>query len=276
MGLVLRAVDPAIQIAALLSVPRAFQLNLGKDSRKSRENTSKHTSDVVRVLEAYQEYRAKKSCHSLALEKEFNQVSRVEVQIRNGVKGLLKQQTKGTASALDWSAWNANQGRLAALAALVCNATPHIAHLTNGTWDFSTRDVAGTAKIHPSSINFKPDHVCHWYLYSELRTTSAPFLHITTAASPLELALFTEATTLDNEQKHDFPNKDDWLFIADQWVPVDLSQISQRKTFWRLRRLLTRSDATSVLSNPLYDRIILFILSSIEQQRLEDKGWSDA
>lgn len=90
------------------------------------------------------------------------------------------------------SLWNANSSRVAALVGLICAATPHIAHLTGGRSNFSTRDIVAKAKIHPSSANFQNDRRVHWYVYHELRTTKEPYLHVTTATSPLELALFAE------------------------------------------------------------------------------------
>jgi hypothetical protein len=78
-------------------------------------------------------------------------------------------------------------------------------------------------------------------------------MHVTTAVSPpLELALFAEASTLsqeelDSEEDIDSYSEDDevysfygwdqddkdhsWLFIADQWIPVEVSKPSQRDTF---------------------------------------------
>jgi hypothetical protein len=53
-------------------------------------------------------------------------------------------------------------------AALICMATPHIAHLVNGKMDFAARDVAAYARIHPSSINAGLKRRAHWYLYDEL------------------------------------------------------------------------------------------------------------
>jgi hypothetical protein len=91
---------------------------------------------------------------------------------------------------------------------------------------------------------------------------------VTTAVSPLELALFAEATW--REQQHD-----SWLFVADQWVPVDVSKPSQRNALLKLRRLLMHDmlqqvahDPVAVLASPTYERIVLFVLSALEQQRL--------
>ena len=182
----------------------------------------------------------------------------------------------------DWAAWNTNRHRVGALLGLICGATPNVAHLTNGKMDFATRDIAGKARIHPASVNSSPDRRVHWYLYHELRTTSAPFLHVTTAASPLELALFSEASVVGSRTDggphyaHYVLQKDEARFIVDQWVPVNLSVPSQGESFMYLRRLLTNDllqqvslDPKSVLTNTVYERIVLFVLSALELQRLK-------
>jgi hypothetical protein len=121
-------------------------------------------------------------------------------------------------------------------------------------------------------------------------------MHVTTAVSPLELALFAEASTLsqeesDSEEDIDSYSEDDedysfygwdqddkdhsWLFIADQWIPVEVSKPSQRDTFLKLRNLLMGSmlqqvsqDPEAVLEHPEYKKIVLFVLSALDQQRL--------
>jgi hypothetical protein len=121
-------------------------------------------------------------------------------------------------------------------------------------------------------------------------------MHVTTAVSPLELALFAEASTLsqeesDSEEDIDSYSEDDedysfygwdqedkdhsWLFIADQWIPVEVSKPSQRDTFLKLRNLLMGSmlqqvsqDPEAVLEHPEYTKIVLFVLSALDQQRL--------
>jgi Oligonucleotide/oligosaccharide-binding (OB)-fold len=164
---------------------------------------------------------------------------------------------------------------------LICCATPYIAHLVGGRNDFATRDMPGNAKIHPSSTNFSYDKRAHWYVYNELRVTKEAYLTITTAASPLDLALFTDASTRSEEADNgvdvleDFYNDDDWLFVADQWVPVVTKSFVQRQAIRKLRRLLTYDmlqyvaiDPIKFSSGELYEQIVLFTLAAIERQRL--------
>jgi hypothetical protein len=106
---------------------------------------------------------------------------------------------------MDGALWNENQEHVAALVALACTATPHIAHLVqnkSGCW-FSTRDVAKRARIHPSSVNFESDRRVHWYVYSELGAT---YLHAITTFSPLDLALFADASDVKTHADDD----DEW------------------------------------------------------------------
>ena len=196
--------------------------------------------------------------------------------------------------------WNANNHRVAAQAALICGATPHVAHLVHWKSDFATRDVPGQAKIHPSSVNFDHSKRAHWYLYSELRSTRQPYLHITTAVSPLELALFSDSSVLDlshDNEVHDDENLDGtegktnkpsittpkdnrydnvWSFIVDQWVPVDVAHKSQRETFLQLKGLLMHDmlqqvagDPKAFLENEDFAQLILHVLAAIEHQRIQ-------
>lgn len=289
LGLVLRAVDPALTIAALLSVPKVFS-----PSARSTDNYRVHRdvqvcSDIVVQLEAYQKYLEGddylKANHPKA--REFNQVTRVRLQLERAMKAFLRQKSKANPSKNDGETnWNANGHRVAAQVGLICGATPHIAHLVNGKSNFATRDVAGNAKIHPTSVNFGIDRRAHWYVYHELRATKAPYLHVTTAASPLEMALFSDAScSMDPdvssgeddiyERLDDLCNDGDWLFLADQWVPVAVSSQAQRQAFVKLRRLLMHDmlqqvaqDPTRFSSDPLYEQIVLFVLSALEQQRI--------
>lgn len=279
MGLGLRAIDPALTIASLLSVPNSF--SSGKSS-----DDSEFCSDVVEQMLAYQGYleldKNEKQAHRRR--SVFEQVSRVRRQLEHSIQSHLKPFGD------TWDCWNANSHRVAAQAAIICGVTPHIAHLVNGRGDFATRDVAGNAKIHPGSVNFSHDRRAHWYMYHELRTTRAPYLHVTTAASPLELALFSDSTyhswldddeekedgeeLLDLDHGYDF-GSDNWLFIADQWVPVEVSAASQRETFTRLKRVLMYNmlqqvahDPRAFADNETYRQLVLFVLAAIEQQRL--------
>jgi hypothetical protein len=273
LGLVLRAIDSALAIASLLSVPKTFATQ--------KTDRADQCSDIVVQLLAYQKYLGMdKDRKSHPMRSVFEQVSRVHRQLKHSIETYLNLSTD------DWDKWNANNHRVSAQAGLICGATPHIAHLVNGRSDFATRDVAGFAKIHPSSVNFCHDRRAHWYMYQELRTTNAPYLHVTTACSPLELALFSDSTgnwsgeedvdDLDEhyESLYDEPS-DDWLFIADQWVPIDVSAESQRQTFTRLKRMLTFDmlqqvvqDPGAFVDNQKYECLVLFVLAAIDLQRL--------
>jgi len=296
MGLALRAIEPALQLAALLSVPKVFQVASRSNcfSRTGQLEGTEHSSDLVKLLEAYQAYldmeNGEKSKNPAKIH--FEQVNRVKRQLEHAIKSFLDQHNRNKTSDNNISsAWNTNSDRLAAQAALVCVATPHIAHLVNGKVDFATRDVAAYARIHPSSVNSNPRHRSHWYLYDQLLTTSMPYLHLTTAASPLELALFSGSSRLEldvSEDDDDYlddldlwddsedDNDGQFLYLVDQWVPVQLSKRSQKETFLKLRQLLTcdilqelADDPQSVVSNSTYKGIVLYILSAIEQQRMK-------
>ena len=278
MGLVLRSVSPALRIAALLSVPKV--LTSSRTERSTEGRVSNHSSDLVKMLETYESFlekddRGKANDPRLA---KFRQVYRVEQQLERALRSALHNANTDE----DWANWNANRNRVGALLGLICGATPNIAHLVNGRMDFATRDIAGDARIHPGSVNAGPERRVHWYLYHELRTTTAPYLHVTTAASPLELALFSEASISGPRSDggphyaHYVLQKDEALFIVDQWVPVNVSVASQGESFMYLRRLLTNDllqqvslDPKSVLTNQVYERIVLFVLSALELQRLK-------
>ena len=278
MGLVLRSITAALRIAALLSVPKV--LTSSRSSRTMEEGGAYHSSDLVKMLETYESFlekdeRGKANDSRLA---KFRQVYRVEQQLERALRSALHNANTDE----DWAGWNANRNRVGALLGLICGATPNIAHLVHGKMDFATRDVAGDARIHPGSVNAGPDRRVHWYLYHELRTTSAPYLHVTTAVSPLEIALFSEASISGSRTDggphyaHYVLQKDEALFIVDQWVPVNVSVASQSESFMYLRRLITNDllqqvslDPKSVLTNQVYERIILFVLSALELQRLK-------
>jgi HrpA-like RNA helicase len=286
MGLVLQAIDPALTIAALLSVPKVFSpASNGQDETKGVQTCS----DIIVQMEAYHGYvGAGRRDHPKATS--FDQVTRIRKQLERSMLGYLRrfsQQPQGDQTDVSSQVnWNANSHRVSAQAALICCATPHIAHLTHGKEELATRDVAGIAKIHPTSVNHKPSKRAYWYVYHELRASKAPYLYTTTAASPLELALFCDANTLlqsgNNNGDQDVHQQireafgdESWLFNADHWVPVVATVSSQRNTLLRLRRILTYDMLQQVAQDPVnfagnanYKKIILYVLSALEQQRL--------
>jgi HrpA-like RNA helicase len=275
MGLALGAIGPALQMASLLSVPKVFSVAAHQDILR---DASDHCSDIVSVMEEYQRYindgKKDRNAWNRSLRIQFDQVLRVQRQLESALSTFLRTRKAG-----DWKEWNHNSHRVGALAGLVCVATPHIAHLVSGRNSLATRDSPGTARIHPSSINFDPSKRAHWYLYHELRTTSQPYLHLTTAASPLELALFSEASNVDlyssDWKEHNLWSSVDWLYIADQWVPVEVSAAKQRSSFIKLRKLLMDTmlqelaeDPASIKDNAVYREIVLYVIAAIEHHRL--------
>ena len=97
----------------------------------------------------------------------------------------------------------------------------------------------------------------------------------------MDLALFTDASSRSEEADNgvdvlaDFYSDDDWLFVADQWVPVVTKSFSQRQAIRKLRRLLTYDmlqyvalDPVKFSSGELFEQIVLFTLAAIERQRL--------
>lgn len=273
MGLALGAIEPALDMAALLSVPRAFQAASRSQLFQQNENDDpKHCSDIVKLIEMYHHYLNDSQKERHPVHVEFKQASRIRTQLERSMKEFLRQRK----TLRDLSDFNKNSERLAALAALICVVTPHIAHMVCGRMDFATRDVTGYARIHPGSVNAGPNRRTHWYLYDQLRKTKAPYMHLTTAVSPLELAIFSEASTPDEAEVPLYGKEINWLYVADQWVPVELSAPGQQQAFLRLRQLLTNDmlqqlahDPESVIKDSTYQRTILFVLSAIEQQRLK-------
>jgi HrpA-like RNA helicase len=286
MGLVLRAIDPALTIAALLSVPKVFSPSTsGKDETKG----IKTCSDVIIQMESYSHYmNGLQRGHPKAAA--FDQVTRVRKQLEKAMSGYLRRSSdrrdRNDANRSNEINWNLNSYRVAAQASLICSATPHIAHLVHGKEGFATRDASGTAKIHPTSVNHRPARRAYWYVYHELRQAKAPYLYTTTAASPLELALFADADAFlqagTKEQSgslyehiRQVLGDECWLFHADHWVPVVATASSQKNTILRLRQMFMYDMLQQVALDPIsfagsdeYKQIVLYALSALEQQRL--------
>jgi HrpA-like RNA helicase len=284
MGLVLQAIDPALTIAALLSVPKVFSPS--QDGKE--KNPTKSCSDVILQMDYYSQYIQAQGYHPKAIV--FDQVKRIRNQLERSMRDFLRRHSHrslqtGEASEINW---NTNSARVVAQAALICCATPHIAHLVNGKEDFATRDVAGAARINHSSVNCGSGRRAYWYVYHELRVVKTPNLYTTTAVSPLELALFTDSDFLLHSTKSSIDREislfeymkeafgdENWLFHADHWVPVVAANPSQRDAILRLRRLLMFEMLQQVAQNPIsfakntsYQQVILYVLSALEQQRL--------
>ena len=282
MGLALRALEPALRIAAILSVPKLF----GVDAMDYSLNpNSRHCSDVVELLEEYQNFldldavgRRRHSERKL-----FEQVNRVKMQLEKHMLQFMRRKADASSPVdiLDAQLWNANSHRTAAMIGLVCSATPHIAHLVRNDNSFTTRNVAERARIHPSSVNHLDMHRVAWYCYNELRVTTKPYLLITTAVSPLDLALFADASdeklpagALPAGETLEISN-DEWLFLVDEWVPVSVADLPQRRAVLMLRKILTKTmpeqlavDPASVLASEEYKKIVLFAISAVEQERM--------
>jgi HrpA-like RNA helicase len=289
LGLALRAVEPAITIASLLSVPKAFQGTFNKTSEEE-ELDERHSSDIMKHVEMFDRYAAmdERERRKHPSRFVFDQVLRVQQQLKKCLKESVlthhaKNRPAGTKDDFSFVQWNGNANRVAAQAALVCCASPHIAHLVNHRADFATRDVAAYAKMHPSSVNFSNRRRTHWYVYSELRVTRQAYMHVTSAASPLELALFSDGGTFDGDhddslyqERERLAKQYRWLFIADQWVPVDLASQGQRESFLRLKHVLTydmlqliATDPIAFLANPTYQHIVLYTLAAVEHHRIQ-------
>jgi HrpA-like RNA helicase len=284
MGLMLKAISPALKIAALLSVPQLFSSDIVHGEKD-------HCSDVISLLDEYEEYlNLDKFDRDAHLEHPlFQQAHRVQEQLEREmlkfVNKRLRRSKDGRVEDANPMQWNENADRVAALVGLVCSATPHIAHVVTNDSGFSTRDVVENARMHPSSVNFKGGNRTHWYVYNELRVTKRPYLHATTAVSPLDLALFADASDVkttapeeDNDSEMDassdiesdsgwarkavkFDDRrkaetggdgddDDWLFVVDQWVPVAVADASQRDAVLGLRRALTGDLLQLVARDP--------------------------
>ena len=282
MGLVLRALEPALRIAAILSVPKLF----GVDAMDYSLNpNSRHCSDVVELLEEYQNFLELDSVgrRRHTERKLFEQVSRVKMQLERQMLQFMRKKADANSpmDILDSKLWNANSHRTAAVIGLVCSATPHIAHLVRNDNSFTTRNVSEQARIHPSSVNHPDMNRVAWYCYNELRVTTKPYLLITTAVSPLDVALFADASdqklpagALPDGETLEIGN-DEWVFLVDEWVPVSVTDLSQRRAVLMLRNLLTKTmpeqlavDPASVLASEEYKKIVLFAISAVEQERM--------
>jgi len=283
MGLVLRSIEPALQIAAILSVPKLFGSDYMEEYKL--DPNKQHCSDTVQVLEEFQKFLkldgVRRNQHPEA--KKFEQVRRIKWQLEQHMLQFIRRKAKvsKTDEVMDSKLWNENSHRLASLVALVCTASPHIAHLVRNDNSFSTRDVVEEARMHPSSVNFPDERRVPWYCYNELRATKKPYLLGTTAVSPLDLALFSDSSDgkIDESTwEGDVPTNisdDEWLFLVDQWVPVSVADPKHRETFLKLRKMLTdvmlqqvAMDPASALTSPEYKKIVQYTLSALEQQRL--------
>jgi HrpA-like RNA helicase len=283
MGLALRAIGPALDIAALLSVPKVLMADFG--------HQKKHCSDIMQLLKEYGRFLKMGDNRGKHPEsRSFELVGRVRQQLEDYMLNFIRRKIKGSSLNNDFNRdqCNENSERLASFVALIVAATPHVAHLVDGQSNFAVRDVSGTASMHPSSVNYENDRRVHWYVYNELRVTKKPFLFLTTAVSPLDIALFSDANDLnlktDDESdawsddwggyrsKESFA--DDWLFAVDQWVPVNVRH-SDRELFLELRKLLNDTmlqevaqDPVRVLASKEYKQIVLHVLAALERQRL--------
>ena len=310
MGLLLQSIEPAIAVASLLSIPKVF--GGGREDDGNSPN-SQHSSDVIKCLANYLHY-----CNLTTKQQKDHPEQRVECQLEDHMRDFLAARAAVQPSKDDvdnnnndnWDEWNTNSDRVGAIVSLLCCATPHIAHLVQGKNGFATRDIPGYARMHPSSVNFDKSRRVHWYVYNELRTTKSPYLHVTTAVSPLEVAMFSEAsaniipptreTTNAGGDDNDTQGGDDkdewdygttpaaptisidnatkeWLFVIDQWIPVAVTNPSQRETFVKLRNLLMHDLPQQITLNPSAfvaadsdaKELVLLVLSAIEQYRIE-------
>jgi HrpA-like RNA helicase len=276
LGLAMRALDPALTIAAILSVPKAVSYHVRGNNEDETNAHNAPCSDLVIHIQAYNEYTQLPADHKSRHPRRttYDQVTRVRRQLADSMDKYVREHPNEN--------WNLNSERLGAQASLICAASPYIAHLTSGRSFFATRDVAGDAILHPSSVNFNNTMRVHWYTYFELRTTKSPYLHVTTAASPLELALYSDCgfSPADKEAIQKRMNSPvlaaEWLFIADQWVPVALAQTSQRHLIWGLKRWLTYDLLQDVVQEPGkvaadedVQKLMLYVISAIEQQRMK-------
>lgn len=278
MGLLLRAIEPALTFAALLSVPRSFGMR--SDKGVQDETSESSCSDLVKKLVDYGDYislsRGEKGRDPRSFV--YKQVTRVRDQLAHSIDELFVSKA---GSSLKYHDWNTNGHRVGAQAALIVSATPHIAHLVSGSNYFATRDLYD-AVIHPNSNNYQSFMRVHWYVYHELRKTSQPFLNVTTAVSPLDIAMFSDPqsddallnTVLSSEKLNH--GKLDWLFVADDWVPVDVAKSIQRADFMKLKHLFTNEilqhiaqEPAAAIENEDYNSLTLHILSALEQQRLK-------
>ena len=276
LGLALGAVEPALTIAALLSVPNVFSIcGRQKKSRTSGEyqEPPENCSDIIEQVESFEMYKEKKGgAGSDRKGNTYAQVSRVRRQLAKVCEDLVGVKNGDRKSLAQW---NANGDRLGAQAALICAVSQHVASLVDGRGAFATRDCAGTARVHPSSVNYSHDRRAHWYVYNELRKTTSPYLHVTTAASPLELALFSNGgsgSKLD-EDVEVLQKMLGWTHVADQWIPVSVKK-KQRSCFLRLKEIVNRDmlndvskDPDSFLEKEAYKDIVDLVMSAIEQQR---------
>ena len=119
-----------------------------------------------------------------------------------------------------------NDKRLGIHVALACYGMQHVAHLI-GSHEFATRDLCG-AYLHPGSVNFRGSSAtsssmstesASWFLYQKVVKTSKPFMSVTTAVSPIDIALFagtckesTDLTGADDDAAH--------ALLIDDWIPV--------------------------------------------------------
>jgi Helicase associated domain (HA2) len=280
LGLVLYAIDPALTIAALLSVREVFA-----PTSCSENNFTGLKSDVIAQMESYNAYIDGQADNPRAAV--FDKVTQIRNQLESEMRNYIQRNAKNPDSEFEID-WNANSARVVVQAALICCATPRVAHLVQGTDGFATRDVAGTAAIHPSSVNHATSNRAYWYLYQELQLDGErPYLLTTTAVSPLEIALFCDSDFLLRPKheddvvndlyghiKHAFGDEN-WLYHVDRWIPIVTNEPRQRVALQHLRRVLmydmmlwAARDPVRYARIPGYHDILHFVLSSLENQRI--------
>jgi Helicase associated domain (HA2) len=281
LGLALYAIDPALTVAALLSVPEVFA-----PTSNGENDFNGIKSDVIAQMESYNSYISGQTDHPRA--EVFDKVTQIRNQLESEMRDYIQRNSKNP-EAKSKINWNANSARVVVQAALMCVATPHIAHLVQGTDGFATRDVVGTAKMHPSSVNHGNSNRAYWYLYQEVQMSEGkPYLLITTAVTSLEIALFCDSdfllgqpkqpcdtvNDLYEHMKHTFGDEN-WLYHVDRWIPVVTNQPRQRVALRHLRRLLMYDMMQWVARDPVryammenYREIMHFALSALENQRI--------
>jgi hypothetical protein len=178
-----------------------------------------------------------------------------------------------------------NDKRLGLHIALICCAMQNVAHLVGGSYQYATRYLA-EAFVHPSSVNFsKREGNVFWYMYLRLVQTKRPFMSVTTAVSPVDIALFAGSSDLVESREGDYMTNASCLsevtkspFIIDDWIPVRRlekladGRCSSLEPFLNARRLLNHSMAriSEDAKRPLSDtqkEFASILIAIIEHER---------
>jgi len=198
LGVIFQAVEPALTIAACLSVPDMFR-GLPNDRgvvAAIREKLGKN-SDILALVDAFEQFDMMLSRHGAQSAREVaERYMLIEtnlymaLSIRDQLRDVLV--TRELIGHTSFEEMNRNSSSSAIRRALVLSASSHLAHRVGTSAELLTRSGAN-AFVHPSSVVYTQTGIsgrAAWYAYLELAQTRKLFVRSNTVASPVEIMLF--------------------------------------------------------------------------------------